>query len=201
MRRPALFIGLVLGLLAAAVAQAQEQGLVAQPRGATVGIEAPPDYVIGPSDVLSIVFWRDESMTTEVVVRPDGKISLPLINDVHAAGLTPEKLREQVTELSSKFLQDPAVSVVVKIINSRVVFITGNVGKGGTYPLMAPTTVLQLIAMAGGLTEWARQDGIVILRNDNGKHLRFPFNYRWVLEGKNPRQNIELKPGDTILVP
>jgi polysaccharide export outer membrane protein len=161
----------------------------------------PPDYIIGVNDVLSIVFWRDDSMTQDVVVRPDGRISLPLINDVDAIGLTPEQLRLKITDLATKFVQDPSVSVVVKQINSRLVYITGNVGKGGPYNLMQPTTVLQLIAMAGGLGEWAEEDKIVILRTENGKPVRFRFNYKHVLEGRNPQQNIELKPGDTVLVP
>lgn len=170
-------------------------------RPVPAGLTPPLDYVIGAADQLSIVFWRDETMSTDVVVRPDGKISLPLINDVDASGLTPEQLRLRITELALKFVQDPAVSVVVKQINSRQVFIMGNVGKPGPYPLGGSTTVMQLIAMAGGLTEWAKEDGIVVLRNQSGQPTRHTFNYRWVLEGKNMRQNIELRPGDTVLVP
>src|SRR5258706_2940914 len=110
------------------------------------GVPTPPDYVIGPDDVLTIVFWREKDMSSDVGVRPDGKISLPLINDVQASGLTPEQLRISVTEAAGKFVEDPSVTVVVKAINSRKVFITGQVGKPGPYALGGPPTVLQLIA-------------------------------------------------------
>ena len=161
----------------------------------------PSDYVIGVNDILAIVVRQDQSMTQDVVVRPDGRISLPLINEVQAVGLTPEELRVKVTDLATKFVQDPTVSVVVKQINSRLVYITGNVAKGGPYNLMQPTNVLQLIALAGGLGEWADEEKIVIFRIENGKDVRFRFNYKQVREGRNMQQNIWLKPGDTILVP
>lgn len=161
----------------------------------------PDDYVIGVNDVLSIVFYKDESMSSDVLVTPDGKISLSLINEVDAAGLTPEQLRLKITELASRLLQEPSVSVIPKQINSRLVFIMGAVAKSGPFSLMQPTTVLQLIALAGGLGEWAKEDKIVILRTENGKPMRFNFNYKQVLQGKNPQQNILLKPNDTVLVP
>jgi polysaccharide export outer membrane protein len=161
----------------------------------------PPGYVIGPNDLLSVVFWREKEMSADVVVRPDGRISLPLINEVEAVGLTPEELRTRIGEMAAQYIQEPNVSVVVKQINSRLVYITGNIGKPGPYPLMQPTTVMQLIAMSGGLSEWADGEGIVIMRTENGKPVRYKFNYKWVLQGLNMRQNIELKPGDTVLVP
>ena len=186
-------------------------GLVAQqappaakpPAGVTVptGVTPPADYVIGPDDILTIVYWRDKDMTADVAVRPDGMISLPLLNDVQASGLTPEQLRVKITEASAKFFEDPTVTVVVKAINSRKVFITGMVNKQGPYPLAAPTTVLQLISMAGGLLEYADEKNIRILRIENGKPVTFIFNYKDVSKGKNLKQNIELKPGDTIIVP
>ena len=113
------------------------------------GVPTPADYVIGADDQLSIVFWRDKDMTSDVGVRPDGKISLPLINEVMAAGLTPEQLRVKITEASSKFIEDPEVSVVVKQINSRRIYVTGQVGRPGPYPLSGPTTVLQMLARIG----------------------------------------------------
>jgi polysaccharide export outer membrane protein len=198
------------GLLIASAPGASAQGANASTPAAAAGTTAPgpaekagppADYVIGPNDVLSIVFWREKDMSTDVVVRPDGRISLPLINDVVATGLTPEELRVRITELSAKYVQDPSVSVVVKQINSRLVYITGLVGKPGPYPLMQATTVMQLIAMAGGLSEWAQREKIVVMRTENGKPVQHKFNYKWVLEGLNMRQNIELKPGDTVLVP
>ncbi len=165
------------------------------------GVETPADYVIGPDDVLTVVFWRDKDMSSDVAVRPDGKISLPLLNEVQASGLTPEQLRVQVTEAASKFVEDPTVSIVVKEIHSRKVFITGMVNKPGTYPLSGPTTVVQLIAMAGGVLEYADSKHITILRTVNGRETSLPFNYKDLAKRKNLKQNIELKPGDTIIVP
>jgi polysaccharide export outer membrane protein len=165
------------------------------------GVDTPPDYVIGPDDILSIVFWRDKDMSDDVAVRPDGKISLPLINEVQAAGMTPEQLRVALTAAANKFVEDPAVTVVVKAINSRKVFITGMVAKPGPYALSGPTTVLQLIATAGGVAEYAKSDRIMVMRTENGKTIGRRFNYKDVSEGRNLQQNIELKPGDTIVVP
>ena len=162
----------------------------------------PPDYVIGPDDVLQVVFWREKDMSSEVTVRPDGMITLPLLNDVQAGGLTPDQLRDKIDELSKKFLQeDPTVSVTVKTINSRKVFITGAVTRPGPYLLTSPVTVLQVISMAGGLTEFANQTKIAVMRQENGKLVRYPFNYKDVAKGKNLEQNIQLKPGDTVIVP
>jgi polysaccharide export outer membrane protein len=165
-------------------------------------VTPPPDYVIGPDDVLQVVFWREKDMSSEVTVRPDGMITLPLLNDVQAGGLTPDQLRDKINELSKKFLQeDPTVSVAVKTINSRKVFITGAVTRPGPYLLTAPTTVLQVIAMAGGLTEFADKSKIAVMRQENGKLVRYPFNYKDVAKGKNLEQDIQLKPGDTVIVP
>lgn len=161
----------------------------------------PPDYVIGPEDVLAIQFWRNPEMSGDVVVRPDGVVTLPLLNDVPAAGLTPEQLRDTLTKAATKYLTEPNVTVGVKAINSRKVHITGMVGKPGPYPLSAPTTVLQLIAMAGGLQEFADSKKIIVVRTENGKQVAHKFNYRDVREGKNLQQNILLKPGDTVIVP
>jgi polysaccharide export outer membrane protein len=157
------------------------------------------DFVIGPEDVLSIVFWRDKDMTTQVTVRPDGKISLPLLDEVQAAGLTPADLRAHLIEDSKKFFGNPNVTVVVQTINSRKVFITGQVVKPGPYVIVAPTTVLQLIAMAGGLKDFADSKNITIVRKEQGRTASFRFNYKDIR--KNLNQNIELKPGDTVVVP
>jgi len=168
---------------------------------AQAGAQLPTGYTIGPDDVLSIVFWREKELSADVVVRPDGLITLPLINDVPAAGSTPDQLRERLTGLARKFVTDPNVTVVVKAINSRKVFITGMVMKPGPYLLSGPTSVLQLVAMAGGLQEFAKNEKIVILRTENGQQATFQFNYQEVMNRKNLKQNIELKPGDTVLVP
>jgi polysaccharide export outer membrane protein len=206
-------LGLV-GLLALAAplpalqawGQSNPTALAPAPVPATVpaapgAVPIPPDYVIGADDVLSIVYWRDKDMTGEVTVRPDGKISLPLLNDIHAAGLTPTQLRDRLTEESRRYIEDPNVTVVVHQINSRKVFITGEVSKPGPYPLTEPTTVLQLIAVAGGLRDYADSKKIVVVRNENGRPVSYPFNYKDVVTRKNLRQNIELKPGDTVIVP
>ena len=161
----------------------------------------PPGYVIGPDDQLFIVYWREKDLSAEVVVRPDGQISLPLLNDVAAGGLTPEQLRLAITQGATKFVADPTVSVVVKAINSRKVFITGQIAKPGPYPLGGPTTILQLIATAGGVAEYAEKKKIVIVRRENGKDRTLRFNYEDVVKGKNLAQNIDLKPGDSIIVP
>jgi polysaccharide export outer membrane protein len=161
----------------------------------------PDGYVIGPDDVLTVVFWRDKEMSAEVVVRPDGRISLPLINDVVAAGLSPDQLRVQLEQAASRYIAEPNAAVVVKTINSRKVYITGNVLKPGTYPLNGDMTVLQLIAVAGGLQEYADSKKIVVMRKEDGKDRHFPFNYKDVIKQKNLQQNISLKPGDTVVVP
>ena len=209
------FVALVVALAgAAAPGQAQQPTAAAAPSqalatpppvpaGANVpaGAALPAGYVIGPEDVLDVVFWRDKDMSAQVTVRPDGRITLPLLNDVQASGLTPDQLREQLTTVAKKYVEDPSITVVVKAINSRKVFITGMVGKPGSYSLTAPTTVMQLIAMAGGIQEFADSKNIVIMRTENGRQLSYPFNYKEVLKRRNLRQNIELKPGDTVVVP
>ncbi|HXH06107.1 MAG TPA: polysaccharide biosynthesis/export family protein, partial [Vicinamibacterales bacterium] len=165
------------------------------------GVELPPGYVIGPEDLLMIVFWRDQLLSGDVRVRPDGKISLPLLNDIQAAGATPEELRARLAEAASKFLQEPNPTVIVKEIRSRNVFITGNVAKPGVYPLNSEMNVLQLIAQAGGLLEYADSKKIVVIRNENGRQRYYRFNYNDVIRQKRVQQNIALKPGDTVVVP
>jgi polysaccharide export outer membrane protein len=163
---------------------------------------APPvGYVIGPEDVLSVVFWREPDVSGEVIVRPDGMISLPLLQDVHAAGLTPEQLAERLVADAKKYLEAPVATVTIKQINSRKVFITGEVQKPGTYPLGAPTTVLQLIAMAGGLNEFADSENITIVRVVKGRPTGLRFNYKVVMQRKAMDQNIFLEPGDTLIIP
>jgi polysaccharide export outer membrane protein len=179
-------------------------GATPAPAGATpasAGATLPAGYLIGPDDVLSIVFWRDKDMSAEVVVRPDGRISLPLLNDIQAAGSTPEELRAQLEKAAAKYIAEPNATVVVKTINSRKVYITGNVLKPGTYPLTGDMSVLQLIAVAGGLQEYADSKKIVVMRKEDGRDRFFSFNYKDVTRQKNLQQNIALKPGDTVVVP
>lgn len=173
----------------------------ATPGAAGPSAELPTNYIIGPDDVLGIVYWKDKDMTTDAHVRPDGRIALPLLNEIQAAGLTPEQLRERLIEESQKYMEDPNITVVVRMINSRKAFITGEVNKPGPYPLISPTSVMQLIAMAGGLREYANSKKIIIMRTEKGRQISLKFNYKDVIEGKNLNQNIELKPGDTVVVP
>ena len=140
-------------------------------------------------------------MSADVLVRPDGRISLPLLNDVEVAGLTPDQVRERVIDLAKKFVEEPSATVVVKQINSRKVYVTGNVERPGPFPLLRPTTILQLISLAGGLKEFAKSGDIVVVRLDGEKQATFAFNYDEVKSGKKLTQNILLKPGDTVIVP
>ena len=203
-------VALAVLIPAGAFAQTPAQPAPAAPAQPTVAAPVDPvaaaaavdpTYVIGPDDVLAVLFWRDKDTSTDVVVRPDGKITLPLMNDIQAAGLTPDQLRGSIQKTSEKYFQDPNVSVVVKQVNSRKVYVTGAVGKPGPYALTSRTTVLQMIAQAGGLGDFAKKDKIAVLRTENGQTQRYPFNYKDVIQGKKLEQNIELRPGDTIIVP
>ena len=167
----------------------------------TSSVEVPEHYVIGPGDVLGIVFWREKELSGDVAVLPDGRITLPLINEMAAAGLTPEQLRAALIEAARQFVTDPTATVVVRQVNSRRVFVTGMVAKPGQYPLYQTMTVLQLIATAGGLLEYAKGDEVVIIRREPGQIVSFSFKYKEVMRGKNLHQNIDLKPGDTVVVP
>jgi polysaccharide export outer membrane protein len=191
---------LIVFPVAAQQAVVPAQQVAEAPVNAPASVPLPAGYTIGTDDVLSIVFWRDKDMSADVVVRPDGKISLPLLNDVDAAGLTPEQLRAKLTEAASKFVTDPNATVVVKEIKSRKVFITGNVTKPGPYPLNGEMTVLQLVAVAGGLLEYADAKNIMVMRTENGRPQSFKFNYNDVTHQKHLEQNIPLKPGDTVVV-
>jgi polysaccharide export outer membrane protein len=201
-RSSAILLAAAALSVAAAPSQAAARQAPANGRSdAAVGTTVPDGYVIGAEDLLAIVFWRDKEMSAEVVVRPDGKISLPLLNDVEVAGLTPEQLRAQLVKAASKYLEDPNATVVVKEIHSRKVFVTGMVGKAGAYPLVGEMNVLQMIAHVGGLLEYADTKNIVVVRSEKGQERRFKFNYKDVVKGKNVQQNVMLKPGDTIIVP
>jgi polysaccharide export outer membrane protein len=192
-------VGVGIAALISAATHAQAQN---PPAPAAVTVAAPPGgYVIGPDDVLVITFWREKDMSAEVIVRPDGLISLPLLNEVQAAGLTPEQLRGKLADAASRYIEAPAPSVLVKQINSRKVFITGEARSPGTYPLIGPTTVLQLLALAGGTTEFAKVKDIGVLRTESGRTVRLPFNYREVSRGRRIDQNVLLRPGDTVVVP
>ncbi len=167
-----------------------------KPQAAT----ADPSYVIGPQDVLDISVWKEPELSRNVPVRPDGKISLPLLNDVQAAGLTPTQLGASITEMLRRFVNEPRVTVIVTAMNSQRVFVLGEVNRPGAIPLLPSMTVIQAIASSGGFTQFANQKRIYVLRAENGKQNRYPFNYKAAVRG-DTTYNIELKPGDTIVVP
>ena len=171
-----------------------------RPAETTTQSEPPSDYVIGADDTLHISVWKEPDLTETLPVRPDGKISMPLLNDVVAAGLTPLQLRDSITEKLRKYVTDPRVTVAVTAMNSRRVFVTGEVNHSGPITLLPNMTVLQAISQAG-FTQFANSKAIYLLRNQDGKQERIPFNYKEVVKGNHPEQNIYLKPGDTIVVP
>jgi polysaccharide biosynthesis/export protein len=160
-----------------------------------------PNYLIGAQDVLDISVWKEPELTRAVPVRPDGKISMPLLNDVQAAGLTPSQLAANITTGLKKFVTDPQVTIIVTAINSQRVYILGEVTRAGAYPLLPNMTVLQALSNGGGFTQFANLKKIYVLRVENGKQEKHPFNYKDVIAGKAADQNIFLKPGDTIVVP
>jgi polysaccharide export outer membrane protein len=158
-------------------------------------------YALGPEDVLEISVWRDEALTKQVVVRPDGKISFPLIGDVVARGKTVEELRQAVEQKIRAFVPDAPVTVTVVEVRSPKVYVVGKVIRPGMYVMGEPMRVMQALGMAGGMTPFANQDSVKIIRKENGHQRVFEFNYSEVADGKDLEQNIRLKPGDTIVVP
>lgn len=159
-----------------------------------------PSYIIGAEDALHISVWKEPELSGTLPVRVDGKISLPLVNDVQAAGLTPMQLAASLTEKLKKFVDDPRVAVVVTQMNSQKFYITGEVQHTGALPLLPNMTVLQGLATAG-LTQFANTKRIYVLRNANGVQQKLPVNYRHLIKGETMSQNIVLRPGDTIVVP
>ncbi len=171
--------------------------------------EAPPrnahaneTYVIGDDDVLSINVWKEPEISKSIPVRSDGKISLPLVGEVVAAGRTPPQLETAITDRLRGFITDPQVTVIVEQMNSQKFNIFGQVGKPGSYPLIAGITIVDALANAGGLRDFAKKKSIYVLRqNPGGGELRIPFNYDKFIKGKDVTQNIQIKPHDTIVVP
>ncbi len=161
---------------------------------------AASDYVIGPDDTLHITVWKEPDLWETLPVRPDGKISMPLLDDIQAAGLTPLQLKESITEKLKRYIADPRVNVVVTAMHSQRIFVTGEVNRSGPMTLLAGMTVLQALAEAG-FNQFANLKNIYLLRTENGKQVKIPFNYKQVVKGRHPEQNVALKPGDTIVVP
>lgn len=204
MRR--VFLAL-LGFSAAGILHAYAQSAPSSPpqvASSTAGQETPTvseDYIIGPEDVLDISVWREPDFSIRAVVRPDGKIGIKLLNDVQASGLTTKELKHRIEEGLSQFVPDAVVSVIVTDVKSQMVHIIGSVARQGAFPLGGPLTVMELLARAGGLADFAKKENIVIVRWEAGQNRRVRFNYKTYVEGKNLQQNITLKNGDVIIVP
>jgi polysaccharide biosynthesis/export protein len=162
--------------------------------------QASPTYVIGPDDTLYVNVWKEPELTATLPVRADGMISLPLLNDVQAAGLTPMQLAASITEKLKKYVADPRVTVTVTQMNSQRVYVTGEVARSGAMTLTPDMTVLQALSSAG-FTQFANTKGIYVLRSENGTQKKYPVNYKKIVKGEDSASNILLKPGDTIVVP
>jgi polysaccharide export outer membrane protein len=176
--------------------KAQQQNSVSD---ANPPVQPPGDYRVGAEDELMISVWHEPEFSQAVTVRSDGMITLPLLKDIEVLGLTTEELRILLVDKLKNIVNDPQVTVIVKAVHSRRVFLLGNVVKQGTYALAGRKTVLELMAEAGGLGPFAKSKSIYILRKENGKEIRLPFNYKKALAGKG--ENPELKPGDMVVVP
>src|SRR6202167_5403248 len=206
-----LQVWMILSLIAVVMpAQAQQAANDKQPAAqsaaedtsaASKAATQDPNYIIGAQDVLDISVWKEPEISRTVPVRPDGKISLPLLNDVQAAGLTPAQLGNQITASLKKYVTNPQVTVIVTAINSQRIYVLGEVTRPGAFPLLPGTTVLRGLSSAGGFTQFAKMKAIYVLRLENGKQVKYPFNYKDVVGGKHPEQDILLKAGDTIVVP
>ncbi len=199
-----------------AMAGAQSSAVASRPSAPAIAASAPealPNlsstqsvagdrYLIGNADLLQVYVWKEPELTVSVPVRSDGKISLPLIGEIQATGRTPVQLKEEITARLSTYLTSPGVTVVVMQVNSQKFNVLGRVAKPGSYSLSATTTVLDAIAVAGGFLDFAKQKDIYILRRDSrGNESRIAFNYKSVVRGDHPEENITLVPNDTIIVP
>jgi polysaccharide biosynthesis/export protein len=160
-----------------------------------------PLYVIQPNDLLEVFVWKEPELTRKVLVRPDGRISFPLVQDLQAAGLNPGELKVQVEKKLSEFLSAPEVTVIVDAIKSYQVYVLGKVQKPGSMSVEKPVTVLQALALAGGFQDYAKDAEMTVIRTQGKDHIVFDFNYRDVIKGKKAEQNILLKSGDVVVVP
>ncbi len=205
--RPPLITFFSLALACAAMAQ--QSGTKTTQTAAVMADKAPAinaepastrDYVIGPEDVLDISVWKEPDLSRSLPVRLDGKISMPLLNDVQAAGLTVTELSQSITEKLKRYLNAPRVTVMVSQMNSQRIYMLGEVTRPGAYPLLPGMTILQAISSAGGLTQFANSKKIFLLRNERQNLNKYPFNYKEVLDGRRPEQNLTLRAGDTVVV-
>ena len=195
----ALFLGLVVVLAAPQSGQAQS----APDGGAASGNKVHDDnFVIGNDDVLAISVWKEPELTKSVPVRSDGKISLPLVGEIQAAGQTPHQLEQVITDKLKSFITTPEVTVVVEKVNSRKYNVLGEVTKPGSYPLTTEMTIMDAIAAAGGFRDFAKKTGVYVLRKSpSGQEAHLKFNYKDFIKGNNSAQNVKLEPNDTIIVP
>ena len=197
-----LAITMTFGVADTLAQQAQQPAPKGKPAAAAVALPAGLDeYRIGPEDVLSISVWKNEPMSRVLPVRPDGMISLPLVDDVMAAGLTPTELRNVLAQKLAEFVPSPAVTVIVNDVKSFKVSVIGEVLRPARYELKSRTSVLDVLALAGGFNQFAARTRIVVLRQEGAKTVRIPFNYNRVTAGGSEEENIYLRPGDIVLVP
>lgn len=215
MMKPRLGILLSIALLGVSASSVSAEALSSQTQGVLAGqnrvseaiekssLIVTSDYIIGPEDVLEITVWRNADLSKVVAVRPDGRVSLPLIGDVGAAGRTAAQLAEAISEKLKEFKENPQVSIVVKEVNSYAIYVLGEVSKPGKYPLKSKTTLLQAITLASGFTPAAARNKIVVFRfgEQGGKDVKIKASYDDIIMRDESPQNIQLKPGDTIVVP
>lgn len=199
-------IGIVVGLTAtAALAESKPAAMNPphDPAQEKTSLIVTTDYILGPEDVLEITVWRNADLSKTVTVRPDGKISLPLIGDVSAVGRSTVQLAEAIAEKLKEFKENPQVSIVVKEVNSYAIYVLGEVAKPGKYPLKSKTTLLQAITLASGFTPAAARNKIVVFRfgDQGGRDAKIKASYDDIIMRDESPQNIQLKPGDTIVVP
>jgi polysaccharide biosynthesis/export protein len=195
-----LFLFLVLTWTTASPAQEAKAPAPQTPTGASVPADSDT-YIIGPEDVLDIYVWKETDLSRKVPVRLDGKISIPLVGEIPAAGITPLQLKERLIQKFKDYVEVPNVTVTVLEANSFKVYISGQVAKPGVYTLRSATTLLQFISLAGGFTEWANQRKVLLVRQEQGKEKRFTLNYKKIISGEDLSHNLLLKPGDVIVVP
>ena len=161
----------------------------------------PKEYIIGEADLLHVNVYKETELSGTAIVRPDGMISLALVNEVRVSGKTPLQVQQELTQSLKSYIVDPQVTVTVVDVRSKSVYVTGEVQRPDVYPLLMPITVLQILARAGGTTIYANRNRIFVLRSVNGKQEKIPFHYNDVMKGKKAAQDIQLQPGDTIVVP
>ena len=192
----------LFGLACAATAHGQEFAAAATEVPKSVAAVRPNEYVIGSDDILAVNIWKEPELSRTVPVRPDGKITLPLIGEIQASGLTPKMLQDTLATGLKAYVTNPEVTVIVQEVKSLKYNIVGEITRPGSYSLTEPTTVLSAIAIAGGLRDFAKGGHIYVLRaNKDGSFLKLPFDYKQVIKGKKLPQNVELRAGDTVIVP